>query len=552
MRSSEYRYRLNHLRVRRRTFVRGGSGIGVALVTAALLGCRQERAPAPVAPPVAEQPKYGGTLAFQTFAETPHQDPHQTNLVFFHDSGMGVAYSRLFHWKLGPEGYPDRYVVEGDLVEKWEQPDSQSYIFHLYRGVKWHNIPPVSGRELVSRDVVFSLRRQMDLRVNGIYLEGAEQMTALDNYTVRVDLARPNADFLLGLGHSRNAIVAPEAVEQRGDLKEGPTIGTGAWIFKEWQPNQVVRMVKNPEYFHRGRPYADGLDIFRIADPQTQQAAFRTKQIHVLGANRQVQELLKRDVPALQVQQAQLVGGNNKLWLNFKKPPLNDIRVRQALSKALDRQAIIQSVHFGSGWVNVGVVMPSLDWYLPESEYNKLLAQDLQGARQLLAAAGVTNLSLSLQGGPSQNAPSIQVAELVVAQLRNINVSANLVPVTTDQMVGPTWGRGEFEALAGGQQPENITSFELRQFYKTDSRQNGAGLGDRELDEMIEKQATLVEDTEARRRLLQDIQRKVLDQALIIRIVQSVNDAVVQPFVKGYVHAPAGEYSRWEYAWLDL
>jgi len=532
-----------------------GMAVGSAGFTAvALIGCGQ-RPPAPGgAAPTAKEPRRGGTLGSQTFGETPHQDPHQTASNFLHESGMGIVYSRLLRWKLTGSRYPDEIITDGDLVERWEQPDQQTYVFHLHPGVKWQNIAPVNGRELKAEDVIYSFKRQIDERVNASFLEGVEEMTATDTRTLRFKLAKPDADFLLALSDIRCKVVAPEAVELRGDLKQGPTIGTGAWIFQEWQNNQLVRLTRNPDYFRRGLPYADEKIIFRISDPQTQQAAFRTKQTHVLAANKQVQSLLKASVPDLRVQHAKLLGalGGTKVWLHAERPPTSDIRVRQAINKVIDRNVHIQTVMFGSAWLNAGIFVPSADWLLPEEELKKLLGQALAEARRLLAAAGLTSWSPTVKNGP-QNVESRQAGELFVSQLRSANIMATLAPVDNVQLLGEVWGRGDFEIALAGQQPQGGgANGLLRRFYKTGGSQNGGRLSDRQLDDLIEKQAAMVDDPEGRKRVLQDIQRRVIELAVVLPIYASNNEAAIWPVLQGYVHTPSGgDYSRWETAWLD-
>lgn len=538
--------------LRRRILSAAGLG-GAGLVAAAILSCGREERPAVA--PATKEPQRGGTIAFNfPIGETPHQDPHLTATLGLHEKGMGMAYSRLFRWKLEEAVYPREVIIEGDLVEKWEQPDPQTLIVQLVRGVKWHAIPPVNGRELVSQDVIYSFNRQLAEKVNAGFLEPVARMTAVDGHTLRVDLPRPEADLLMMLASLQNVVVAREAVELRGDLREGPTIGTGPWVFQEWQRSQLVRMVRNPDYFRRGLPYADTLTLFRITDPQTQQAAFRTKQILAIDrANRQEQELLRRDVPNLQVVEAKLIGvtGAMKLWLHAEKAPTSDIRVRQAVSKAIDREAFIRSVMFGSAWINAGVFMPSLDWHLPEAELKRLLGQNLTEARQLLAAAGVTSWSPTMK---NMNTPpdSVQSGELLAAQLRGLNISPTISLIDNVRTLEEVWNRGEFEIHVSTQQPlSGGPSVALRRFYKTGGAQNGGKLSDAQLDEWIEKQAIMVGDREGRKRVLQDIQRRVIELAVIVPIYSYNEEAVIWPTVKGYFNTRGVDHSVWERVWLE-
>src|SRR5207245_10903067 len=110
------------------------------------------------------------------------------------------------------------FEIEGDLAEKWDQPDDLTYVFKLRPGVKHQNIAPVNGREVDAEDVVVSFNRQLALKVNSTFLAGITQVEAPDTGTVKITLAKPNADFLWSLA-SFFCKVLPPAPLASGDLK---------------------------------------------------------------------------------------------------------------------------------------------------------------------------------------------------------------------------------------------------------------------------------------------------------------------------------------------
>src|SRR5262249_45028750 len=158
--------------------------------------------------------------------------------------GPGVAYSRLVKPTAGPERKGDEILIVGDVAERWDQPDDATYIFKLRPGSRFHNIPPVEGRELTAEAIVYSFTRQRELRPTASFLPQIEKIEAPDRQTLRISLGRPDADFLPTLAAAQNVIVAREAVDLKGDLKEGPTIGSGPWISERWEPNSVARVRK--------------------------------------------------------------------------------------------------------------------------------------------------------------------------------------------------------------------------------------------------------------------------------------------------------------------
>jgi ABC-type transport system substrate-binding protein len=119
--------------------------------------------------PAVERPKYGSTLRVANSGAVTNLDlqaPGGSPSPFTY----GCAYSQLLKYKHGPDIKPPAYLVTGDLAESWEQPDDLTYIFKLRPGVKWQNIAPVNGRELVAEDVKYSFERILGLKVNASLL----------------------------------------------------------------------------------------------------------------------------------------------------------------------------------------------------------------------------------------------------------------------------------------------------------------------------------------------------------------------------------------------
>ena len=139
----------------------------------------------------AGQPKRGGILRVRGW-DPPHFDPHLT-INNFTNTTLSFVYSRLVRHKVGPEVPPGTFTVEPDLAERWEALDDTTYIFHLRQGVKWHNKPPVNGRELVAEDVKFTYDRFLTEKgnANRYMLEPVDRVEVVDRYTVKFLLKEP-------------------------------------------------------------------------------------------------------------------------------------------------------------------------------------------------------------------------------------------------------------------------------------------------------------------------------------------------------------------------
>src|SRR5262249_33736521 len=141
----------------------------------------------------------------------------------------------------------------------------------------------VNGRELVADDVIYSYERTRELKVNAALLAGITKMEAPDKYTLKLTLDKPNADLLTSLADYTQKIVAKEAVAVNGNLDNGPTIGTGPWIFESFVPMQVFKAKRNPDYFLKGLPYADALEANRFADVSVIVNGFRSGNLNCVG-----------------------------------------------------------------------------------------------------------------------------------------------------------------------------------------------------------------------------------------------------------------------------
>lgn len=535
---SNHRQRFGARRLRRRRVLRGVALGGAGLAAVAVIGCAREERPSPA--PAVAQPVRGGTITIShTSTEAlPHMDPHQNSFSVLHDTGPAIIYSRLLRRDMTK--YPNELEYTGDLAASFENPEPQTYVFKLRPGVKWQNIPPVNGRELVAEDILFSYRRQIAERVNADVLAAVDKLEAIDSTIVRFTLKRPDADFLWAVGDTRSKIVAREAVEVRGDVKEGPAIGTGPWIFEQWLPEQVLRLRRNPDYFLQGLPYADAFERRIIPDPQTRQAAFRTGQLLEIDTNGQITKLLRQSVPDLYVQDQKLMEVISFIPLIASPAhgPTRDLRVRQALSKILDREAIIRDVLFGSGWLNAAVFVPSFDWHLPEAEIKRLLARDLQGARQLLSAAGVDPASwrpVISSGIPGQH--TVPAAEAFVAQLKEVGISASVRVIDKTEITEKVFIRGEEALYLGSHRPSaGGTNGHLKLFFHSTGSDAVyfKQLGDKRLDDLIDKQAVMVSEREQRKAVLQEIMRLNIELAVVIPVYTTTGEMALSPRLQGY------------------
>jgi peptide/nickel transport system substrate-binding protein len=176
-----------------------------------------------------ERPRRGGILRVRGF-DPPNFDHHLTSAGFT-QSAASFVYSKLVRHKVGADVPPGTFIIEPDLAERWEELDDTTYVFHLRQGVRWHNKPPVNGRELVAEDVKFTFDRFLTEKgsTNRYLLDAVDRVEVVDRYTVKFLLKEPYVWFIRVLAYPTSMwIIALEVVEKYGDLKRVETaIGTG-------------------------------------------------------------------------------------------------------------------------------------------------------------------------------------------------------------------------------------------------------------------------------------------------------------------------------------
>ena len=181
-------------------------------------------------------------------------DVHQEVQETLTSLGPGIVYSRLLRLRTGREEELPQpsLLLECELCENWEMVDSLTYRFQLRKGIRWQNIRPVNGRELTAEDVVFSYERQRTPGLaNASLLQRIQTVEAEGRYTLKITQTPgfPDADFLLSLADGHTKVVAKEAVDVNGDLREGPVIGSGPWIWKSTQEYVGSAFERKPRLF---------------------------------------------------------------------------------------------------------------------------------------------------------------------------------------------------------------------------------------------------------------------------------------------------------------
>jgi peptide/nickel transport system substrate-binding protein len=513
---------------------------------------------------LAQTPKRGGTLTVRAW-DPPHFD-HSLVHAYKTHVAISFTHSRLLRHRAGPNVKPGSLVLEGDLAESWTQPSDTTYVFKLKKGVRFHAKPPVDGRELTAEDVKFTFERMITQPgSNASMYRSIAKVDAVDRHTVRFTLSEPFAWFLdMVASPMAGGIVARECVEKFGDLKKAEAvIGTGPWMLDSYKPNVGMTLVRNPHYFVPGLPYIDRVELVVDEDNASRMAAFLSGR-YDLGwefpgtINRtdwvQIKDRLRQTRPSLRTAEyaSNVV---NDLAMRTDQKPWSDVRVRQAVSMALDRREIIESTLEGVGVVNGPIPAALTDWALPIDQLGegaRHYKHDPKEAKRLLAAAGYPNgFPATVCFNSYGSTVLVDTMQLVLKHLKAVGIDAKL-----DQKeygaYQATCRLGKYDSLTFGPLTPflDADNFLFGQYYTGEPR-NRSHVKDPALDDLLVRQRRAM-DVKARREVINDIQRHLAKQQYYVHAPGGTYIAVWDGALKNYGPNLGYDYgSRLVAAWLD-
>jgi peptide/nickel transport system substrate-binding protein len=512
----------------------------------------------------AQSPRRGGTLSLRLW-DPPHFDPHVAGgLSYKLQIALTFSHSRLVRHKAGPAIVPGTFPLEGDLAESWTQPNETTYVFKLRRGVHWHNKPPVNGRELVADDVVYTMNRFQTTKgnANAFMLKAVDKVEALDKYTVKFTLKAPHA-WLLDLLASpmAAAIVAKECVEKFGDLKKWESVvGTGPWMLDSYRPNQGLTWVRNPSYFVKGLPYIDRIEAAVDEDNASRISSFLAGKYDLGWENPgtinrsdwlQIKNTVKRQLRTAEYSSNVM----NHFSMRTDQKPFSDVRVRQAMSLAIDRKAYIETIYEGGGVLNPPVPAALRDWSLPVDQLGdaaRWYRSDPAEARRLLAAAGYPNgfpatVCFTTYGSTAL----VDGAQLVLKNLKDVGIDARLETKEYGAYIS-TCFYGNFPSMAFGPQTPFLEpdTFLFGQYYPGEPR-NQSHIDDPVVADLLVRQRRTF-DVAKRREVIADIQRHLAARQYYVQMPSQTYFGVWDAALKNYGPNIGYDYGgRLVAAWLD-
>ncbi|MBI2909660.1 MAG: ABC transporter substrate-binding protein [Chloroflexi bacterium] len=469
-------------------------------------------APAATPKPAAGQPRSGGILNVGHFADPISYDPIQeasvqsVSLVIPNYSGI-VQHDPL---------QADKVI--GDLAEKWDvSPDGLTYTFHLYKNVKFHD-----GTPLTSEDARFSMELTRK-PPRGVTSPRQEWLKAVDNIetpdkdTLKMTLKYVSASFLHNLGDGRVVVVPKQVFEAKGNMKRD-IVGTGPFKFKGFTPGTSFSIVKNPDYFIKGRPYLDGITWYVVPDVATRFAALRTHRIQLTpfasqGLTPSQSELIRKELSdKISVQKyPSLIF--IAFWMPHVKAPWNDVRVRRAVELTIDRPKVIKVGAEGSA--EVSGYMPKGSWSLPDSEFLNLPGwrpnkdADIAEAKKLMAEAGhaqgfkTTTITRNVT---NQERTALAVKEQLAAIGIDVTVNVRDQGTMFELLYARNYDTAVFSGSASFDDPDQV----FGQNFASGVPRNFSEATDPQLDKWYDEQSRTL-DAAKRKEIVFNMQRRMFE-----------------------------------------
>jgi peptide/nickel transport system substrate-binding protein len=501
-----------------------------------------------------QEPVTGGELFVAEVLDPLVYDPHLASSEWVTNLSEKIC-DKLVYMD------PQTREYRPGLAESWEvAPDGLSITFRLRQGVTFHDGTPFNAEA-----VRFNLDRIADpatgAAVASTFLGPYQQTEIIDDYTAKTVYAAPYAPGLDSFSLGFFAIVSPAGVAQYGEDFARNVVGTGPFVWSEYKRDDSISMVRNPNYAwsspifaNRGAAYLDKITYRLVPDHSTRAGMIRSQQVHILEGvpEVQVEQFRNEDFTVIATAAPGFPGA---ALINTSRPPTDDIEVRRAINFGTNREAIARAVWFNI-WPPASGPLTKASWaYDPAVE--TYYPYDPDKARQTLEAAGWTegDGGIREKGGQRLELSLIYAVgtwtwtELFQAQMKDIGIDVKILQVeplaagqasaSGEANISPTLFSASDPSILGLVFHSRMIGMFNWTFYQ-----------DPQLDTMLDQAITIM-DIEQRKKAYGDIQKLIMDQALIIPLADTVLVFVLRPEVHDLKVDPRGLPMYLQDVWLD-
>ncbi|NLS10766.1 ABC transporter substrate-binding protein [Nesterenkonia sp. MY13] len=493
----------------------------------------------------------GGTLRFSVSSDQGCIDPQQTT------SNDSIYSSRQLVDSLTDQD-PETGEIVPWLAEEWEiNDDATEFTFTLQEGATFSNGEPVDSEAVAANfDAAVELGARASLPSQ--YLNGYQETEVHDEHSFTVHFAEPSAQFLQATSTHSLGILAPETTAADADARCQEVIGSGPFVLQGYTQNDSISLSAREDYDwgsslweNQKRPHVDGLEFSVVPESGVRAGSLQSGQTDAIG------NIASQDQPQLEAANAQLFDRNNpgivfSLHINHENEFLSEQEVREAISHAIDREEIVETVYTEFTPVAASILASTTPDYSDLSEH---LQYDPERSAELLEAAGFdhTGEGWEREGEPlrfeivfwdnaAANAPSVELIQQQLAEA-GITVELREAPIAEAAEIQ---AEGNFDASWG-----NITRADpdiLRNQFSTEGA-NNLRLEPGELDELLAEQATEV-DPDARAEMVAEAQEKITTEYHSIPVLELTTVLATRDTVHG-LHYDSGSRIHLNDTWIE-
>jgi peptide/nickel transport system substrate-binding protein len=504
--------------------------------------------------------KDGGTLRAYHRDNAPSASIHEEATISTVQPFMGVYNNLVMFDAVKP--LEKLETIVGDLATSWAWDAGKTKLtFKLTPGVKWHDGKPFSAKDVQCTWDLLLEKSEAKLRKNPRqdWYKNVKAVTPNGDNEVTFELNRPQPAFLLMLASGYTPIY-PCHVSPK-DMRTNP-IGTGPFKFVEWKRNETITLVKNADYFKKGKPHLDGIEWRIIPNRSTRVLAFIAGEFDFTFSADITVPLLK-DVKAQAphaVCELAPQGVMNNLIVNSSAPPFDNEKVRKAMALAIDRKSFIDILSEGNDKMGGGMLPgPEGTWGMPAEVletlpgYGKDVAKNQADARAIMEGLGYSAAKpLKVKVSTRDIAIYRDPAVILIDQLKKIHIDGELEVVDTSiwhaKVARKDYAVGMNLTGVGVDDPD----INFVENYTCNSERNYTNYCNPEVEKLIEQQS-IEGDFAKRQKLVWDIER-ILANDVARPIINHISGATCwQPQVKGFVKHRNSIYNDWRFedVWLD-
>ncbi|MBO03662.1 MAG: hypothetical protein CL731_01410 [Chloroflexi bacterium] len=506
--------------------------------------------------PPLQDPARGGFLKFAVPEGPPHYDPHLTVSSALNSWGAGLAYSRLLKFDTTNGGAE----VICDLCESWQQSAPLTFRFQIRDDVSWHDIAPPSGRTLTAQDIAFSLNRiTKDGSKSASLFSNISEISAVGDQEVVIRLFSPDSEALEKLADSHARIVSHETVETFGDLRRGPTVGTGPWIATNVR-SDFTRLIANPDHYLDGFPYLDGLEIQVVPSPSVRAAGVRSKVIDLSDVNFTLVKSAQGTFDEISWVGIENPSAGVEIAMNTARSPLDSKAVREAMmltwSPVADPSGYLpisngtssRPLHSLSslGLPLIGSSVPLEAQFGFDERFG-----DIAKARSLLANAATAPTDNIVIKVGEYGDQYIDQAISMARGLADVGIRAEVERLSTRVFGDEVWLGGDYDIMVGAPPPVSSTTAYLFAVHHSNGPWNTTGYSNPEIDRLIGDQASEYDPTK-RNEILVDIQKLILEGAHRFIATYRTTHWIFWDYVENFAPStPRGDTDFLTRVWLN-